>query len=83
MAKLHSSTPLSDNRIVRIRRAHYEQLVAERDALRLELDASRRENSLLRSRIAVDDEQLALADIMLSYHDAKASLLGPWLERAA
>lgn len=63
-------------RIVRVRRDHYQQIVAE-------LDAVRTQNSMLRSRIAIDDEQLALADKMLKHYNPELSLLGPWQERAA
>ena len=83
MAELHFSIPLSDNRIVRIGRERHAQLLAEREALRLEVDALKTQNSLLRSRIAVDDEQLALADMMLSHYNPQLSLLGPWPERFA
>ena len=41
MAKLHSSIPVSDNRIIRIRRDRYEQLLAERNSLQIELAALR------------------------------------------
>ena len=41
MARLHFSIPISDNRIVRIRRDHYEQLLAERNSLQIELAALR------------------------------------------
>lgn len=63
-------------RIVRIRRDHFQQLVAE-------LDSVKTQNSLLRSRIAIDDEQLALADMMLSFQNPELSPLGPWQERGA
>ena len=63
-----------------IGRERHARLLVEREAFRFEVDGLKTQNSLLRSRIAVNDEQLALDDMMLSHYNPQLSLLGPWPE---
>ena len=64
MSGLNHTTPLSDSRIVRFRRDHYEQIVAERDALR-------REVASLRALIQADG---TLSKVILDFGTASKAI---------